>query len=683
VADQSVDGHAGTDLDYRGPDSVCGEVLIESRSLWRVLARTRHAVLRPRLLAVLAAVGVAALPAPASAASTARFHPCLGRPDVQCGRVVVPFDQSGVVRGALSLHVERMHTQGSAKGAMIALAGGPGQAATPFLGDFRVTLDPALKGRDLVVFDQRGTGLSNELFCSSLGNHKLPDLGVGRCAARLGSIRGFFSTSKSVSDIEAVRRAIGVDKIDLYGVSYGTKVALDYAIRFPQHVDRLILDSVVMPNALDPYELSSFAAVPRILGQVCAKDACRGITTDPAGDLGKLVSGLSTHQPRGFVVNGRGQRRRASVRRTAMLNVLFEGDFDPVMRADFPAAVKAALQGDPAPMLRMQAAVKGSENLTGSDSEALFAATSCEDTALPWDQAATAAQRVAQARRNFDGIPPASYAPFDPATVFKFSLAPFCATWPEAGPNPPVEENPLPNVPTLLLSGDDDLRTPQEDAAKLASQLPNGTLVRVPATGHSVLGSDLSSCSIRAVRNFFRGLPPKVCKDLGELLPPSPVPPRSLSRLPRLRGLPARTGRTLLATRLTLSDLFEHALDALLFSSDGLTIPPVGGLRAGYFEAGTSALRLHGYSWVPGVTLSGKVPLRGTATIKIGGGAAARGTIRITERGLVRGKLGGHKVSGRFSGASRVAAATAAGGPSWQDSLRRFSPFGTDLTPTG
>src|SRR3954451_24355722 len=158
----------------------------------RALARARKA-LRPAMLAVLGVFAVAALP---SAASAATFRPCAGRPDVQCGRVVVPFDQTGVVRGSLSLHVERMHTPGSAKGALIALAGGPGQAATPFLGDFRVTLDPALKGRDLVVFDQRGTGLSNELFCSSLGDHKLADLGVGRCAARLGSIRGFFFTSE-------------------------------------------------------------------------------------------------------------------------------------------------------------------------------------------------------------------------------------------------------------------------------------------------------------------------------------------------------------------------------------------------------------------------------------------------------------------------------------------------------
>jgi pimeloyl-ACP methyl ester carboxylesterase len=633
---------------------------------------------------VLLLLALAAVILPATASAAPRFHPCSGRPAVQCGRVVVPFDQTGVVRGSLALHVERLHTQGSAKGAMIALAGGPGQAATPFLGDFRVTLDSALHGRDLVVFDQRGTGLSNELFCRGLGNHKLPDLGVGNCAARLGAIRSFFSTSESVSDIEAIRQAIGVDKIDLYGVSYGTKVALDYAIRYPQHVDRLILDSVVMPGGLDPWELSSFAAVPRILSQLCAKNACRGITSDPAGDLAKLVAAVSTHQPRGLVVNGRGQRRSAVIRRTPLLNVLFEGDFDPVMRADFPAAVKAALNGDAAPMLRMLAAIKGSESLSGPDSEALFAATSCEDAALPWDPSASAAQRLIQGRGSFDAIPSSRYAPFDPATVFKFSLAPFCASWPEAGPNPPVEENPLPNVPTLILSGDDDLRTPQEDAAKLSSQLPNATLVRVPATGHSVLGSDLSSCSTRALRNFFRGQPPNAaaCKDTGELLPPSPVPPRSLSQLPRLGGLPARTGRTLLATRLTLADMFEHAVDVLLFSSDGFSIPPVGGLRAGYFQASTSALRLHGYSWVPGVTLTGKVPLRGPATIKIGGSAAARGTLRISERGRVTGRLGGHKVSGRFTGAARLAAAMS-NAPSWQESLRRFEPFGQDLLPTG
>jgi len=286
-----------------------------------------------------------------------------------------------------------------------------------------------------------------------------------------------------------------------------------------------------------------------------------------------------------------------------------------------------------------------------------------------------------QARGAFDQISSASYSPFDPATVFKFSLAPFCASWPEAGPNPPVEENPLPSVPTLLLSGNDDLRTPAEDATRLASELPKATLVHVPDTGHSVLGSDIFGCATRALRSFFRGQPQRACRERGELLPPSPVPPTSLRQLPRLSGLPARTGRTLLAARLTLGDVYEHAVDALLFSSDGFNIAPIGGLRAGFFKVTSNALRLHGYSWVPGVTLTGKLPLRGPATLRVGGSAAARGVIRITARGSVRGTLGGHKISGRFTSAAKVAAASALA-PAWQESLRRFEPFAGELLPT-
>jgi hypothetical protein len=83
------------------------------------------------------------------------------------------------------------------------------------------------------------------------------------------------------------------------------------------------------------------------------------------------------------------------------------------------------------------------------------------------------------------------------------------------------------------------------------------------------------------------------------------------------------------------------------------------------------------------VTLSGKVPLRGSIKIKIGGRDAARGTLRISARGTVKGKLGGHKVSGRFASAARLASIASEAGPSWQESLRRFVPFSTELLPAG
>jgi pimeloyl-ACP methyl ester carboxylesterase len=639
---------------------------------------------RPRIrstsrVLLAAALLVAALVVLPGSASAARFRPCRGASFICCGHVVVPVDPSGAVKGALSLHVEEIHTSGPNKGAMIALAGGPGQAATPLLSDFALTLEPVLRGRSLVVLDQRGTGLSDQLLCPGLGSHKLPDQGVGNCATRLGALRPFFSTSDSVSDLEAVRRAIGVDKIDLYGVSYGTKVALDYATRFPQHIDRLVLDSVVMPGALDPYELSSFSAMPRIVSQICANNACRGISANPVGDLAQLVQKLATGSLRGEVVNGRGKKRRASVRRSSILSVLFSGDFDDTLRADFPAAVKAALNGDAAPMLRLIASQTGSEVFDPStgDSQALFAATSCEDGALPWAQATPPAQRLAESQQAFGQISQSTYAPFDPDTVFQFSLAPFCMNWPEAGNAPPVESAPSPAVPTLILSGDEDLRTPQEDAVQLAAQLPKSTLVKVPNVGHSVLGDDFTSCSIRALQHFFRGEAPGVCRASDPLVSPSPVPPRSLSQLVALRGHSGRLGRTLTGVRFTLADFYERTLQGLFNSPDGSTIDPIGGLRGGYFTTAAKSQTLHDYSWVPGLTLSGKVPTKGLAHLIIGGSAAARGKVTITSGGVLRGRLDGHKITVHLAVSDAGAARAVAAGLHQQ----RFQPFAASVPP--
>ena len=637
--------------------------------------------LRGALAGALLTLGLLALGA--APASAARFNPCSGLTIVLCGHVVVPIDPSGAVKGATSLHVEKVKTSGPERGAIIALAGGPGQAATPLIGDFRLMLDPALHGRDLVVFDQRGTGFSDQLLCSGLGSHNLADEGVGACAQRLGALGPFYSTSDSVSDLDAVRRALGLDKISIFGVSYGTKVALDYATRYPQHIDHLILDSVVKPGALDPYELSSFAALPRIVNQICASDACAGISTDPNADLGALVRKLTSQSLAGEVVNGKGQRRRARLRRSGILSVLFEGDFDPTLRADFPAAIRSALSGDAAPMLRLVASVTGAETFDPStgDSEALFAATSCEDAALPWAESAPVAQRLAQGRASFDQIPPASYAPFDPATVFKFSLAPFCATWPTAGNSPPVETAPPPAVPTMILSGDDDLRTPQEDAGRVAATLPKATLVKVPNVGHSVLGDDLSSCSTRALQHFFRGQPIGACLPHRPLVSPSPIPPRSLSQVPLPLGKHGRSGRTFGAVQDTVADVGERLIDALFNSPDGLTISPVGGLRAGYMTAGPRDVVLHGYSWVPGVTVSGKVPDHGSARLVVAGRAAARGVLVVSQRGRVRGVLGGHEVSGSF--ASAAAKAGTARATAARLKGQRFEPFLNTVLPTG
>ena len=206
-----------------------------------------------------------------------------------------PARPHGRHRRVVSLYVERQRAlRPPASGVTLLLAGGPGQPATgayndrsddPY-GEFR-KLTPR---NDVVAFDGRGTGRSGLLRCPELERANLIDAGTAAaaCAQRLGPKRGFYRTSDSVDDIEAVRAALGVDKLTLIGVSYGTFVAQAYAARYPTHVERVLLDSVLDVSGWDPFYLDIFGAVPRVLEAVC-RQTCphvhdgRGGRPRPAG----------------------------------------------------------------------------------------------------------------------------------------------------------------------------------------------------------------------------------------------------------------------------------------------------------------------------------------------------------------------------------------------------------------
>src|SRR3712207_7834949 len=96
-----------------------------------------------------------------------------------------------------------------------------------------------------------------------------------------------------------------------------------------------------------------------------------------------------------------------------------------------------------------------------------------------------------------------AFAPFGSGAALQTDLIQLCRRWAEASPGPPSLNPPLPDVPTLILAGELDLRTPLESAQKVAAQLPQSTLVTVPATGHSTLGSDASSCTVQAISRFL------------------------------------------------------------------------------------------------------------------------------------------------------------------------------------
>src|SRR3954451_16716999 len=420
-------------------------------------------------LALLLAVALAG-PARADIA----FSPC-SVPGYECGHFAVPLDRSGGVPGSIDLAVVRARSSSNpTHTAVVALAGGPGQAGTPLAEDFANALGPALPDRDLLVFDQRGTGLSDPLSCPSLLGSGGPSA-ILACARHLGAARAFYRTADSVQDLEDLRAAAGYDELVLYGVSYGTKVALAYAAAHPDHVERLVIDSVVGPDPPDPFRRDSFRAIPRMLHDLCG-NSCRAFTPSPTRDLSTLAHRLARRSLRGSVIDGRGHRRSERLTQAGLFEVLLAGDLNPALRSELPGAVRSALHHDPTPVLRLLARAAGlgiGDQAPAEDiNQAIFFTTTCEDAALPWprDEGSLIA-RVRDAEQAARAIPSSSIAPFDRETALESGLSSLCIGWPAASPAPgPV--GPLPAVPTLVLEGGGDLRTPVESARQVAARIP-------------------------------------------------------------------------------------------------------------------------------------------------------------------------------------------------------------------
>src|SRR5436305_1546760 len=563
--------------------------------------------------AAISATAIAIGAAPASADPVA-CPPTLEQAPTSCRIVTVPLDRSGGVPGDVHLFVEDRSSPQPSRGAIFVLAGGPGQAATPLIGPLEQLLGPALSDHELVVFDQRGTGASDPLDCPSIDNataQTQEQNAVEGCAEALGPRRAFYTSRDSADDIDAVRAALGLDKISLYGVSYGTFTAVTYARRYPDRVQSLILDSVVNPNGRDPLDRSSYAAYPRVLRDICT-GGCHGITHDPVADLARLASRLRRRPLGASAFTPHGHRITGTISEDDLVNVLAGGDLDPTARAEIPSSLASALQGDGASLARLLVREQGAAGnraaqsaVTARDSQALFFATACEEIPFPWSRTAPLSARPGALSAALAAVPPSAFAPFDPGTEARTGTSRPCLGWPDGSPDSPLVSGPVPNVPVLLLSGVDDTRTPLSDAQAAASPSPQAQLLPVPQTGHSVLGTDPTSCSENAIESLLTGSAVQQCQSDPSLFPPSAVAPRSLAALRPVRGVRGKRGRTVAAVAGSLSDSVRQAVGYLLSGSS----VAAGGLRGGTLRGSLSGsvltLKLNKLVYVPGVRVSG------------------------------------------------------------------------------
>ncbi len=441
------------------------------------------------MLALLAAgaCGSAAGRAPGLTGS----HPCAGATGFTCSTLTVPLDHSGRHPGTLALAVAAADNAKAPRGVLLLLTGGPGQPGVPALARVSNIVGAEQQAYRIVVFDQRGTG-AGALNCPALqaamGSSDLspPPAGAVRaCAAQLGGRRQFFGTDDVVADLESLRRALGVDQLVVDGISYGTFVGERYALAHPEHVSKLVLDSVVPHEGETDLGLDEFRGARRVLHDVCGGDAC---TADLAAAVRKTGKG------------------------PAIFDALtLESIVDPSFRStfDLPRLLHLAAGGKPLELLQFLGVARRWEQTPAPAlDQGLHASALCADWRYPWgDSAVPVPGREAKLRAAVARHSVSDFYPFDRATALGNGFIRQCLPWSPTPPTALPRRGAKLQVPALLVNGDHDLSTPLEWARKELALAPKGKLVVVHGAGHSVQSRAVSDAGRRAVAAFLLGGP--------------------------------------------------------------------------------------------------------------------------------------------------------------------------------
>jgi pimeloyl-ACP methyl ester carboxylesterase len=360
-------------------------------------------------------------------------------------------------------------------------AGGPGQSAMDLAGPVGRMLQRLLNRRDVVLVDQRGTGRSAPLQCDEapvttpLSEGSDParmEARLRSCLARLQQLPrgqlGHYATWVAVQDAEAVRVALGARRVNLVGVSYGTRVALDYMRQFPQAVRRVVLDGVAPPDMALPASFSTDnqAALEAVFLACEAEAACRSRHPRLRGDWQALLAGLPRQVSVAHPFTGRTESLQAT--RDWVLGLVRGPLYVPLLASALPQALSDAAQGRFEPLVGLAHATAGGRS--GRIAEGMHHAVVCTEDlprlALAADLpgADFADSAVQQYRRLCVGL---ALGPV-PAAFYTLGSAP---------------------VATLLLSGGADPATPPRHGERVARALgAQARQVVVPQAGHGLLG---------------------------------------------------------------------------------------------------------------------------------------------------------------------------------------------------
>ena len=428
----------------------------------------------------------------------------------ECGYLVVPENRARPDSLLIRLHtaIFRNRTGFPTLDPVVHLAGGPGSSSLQVAGYmFAQGLDAALDQRDLILFDQRGTGYSQpRLDCPERTSVTGTLLALGlsttesqqvildafrRCRDRLvgqGIDLSAYHSAASAADLNDLRMALGYEKLNLYGVSYGTRLALTMMRDFPTAARSAVLDSVYplqvnLYTALAPNANRAF----NVFFDHCLADpACNASYPDLRNVFYHLVDQLNA-DPVSVNLYASGAEQTVRVDGGLLIDVLFVGLYNPAVTRSMPEMIYDVLEGDydilrerlalyfdTSPALGMQMSVQCSEEFPFNAPEEAYTAAEAQSV-------------------------PLQIAAFYPASVQPLFAA--CRAWPIAGPDPRENLPVSSDVPILILAGDHDPITPPEWGRMVAEDLIHAFYHEFPGHGHWVTRS--SRCALSMALAFW------------------------------------------------------------------------------------------------------------------------------------------------------------------------------------
>jgi pimeloyl-ACP methyl ester carboxylesterase len=445
---------------------------------------------------------MAAAAGPATTQPSVALHECLlehplrlSSVAARCGVLSVAENPVGPAGARIDLHiavVPALNRRATAAPLFI-LAGGPGQAASDLYTSFTPAFIRINRNHDIVMLDQRGTGHSAPLRCNYPDDWQAEasDLTQLRqatlaCLATLGDRVRFYTTSVAVGDLEAVRRALGYARIDLYGSSYGTRVAQLYMRRFPDATQAVILDGVTYPEqALGPdTPIDGERALDLILSRCTQAPECAAAYPALRQDLDLLRRRFGPdRQSVALSDPSSGAPLTIEFNRNLLNGALRFLSYNATEASLLPTLIHQGAAGSLGPLAAqtlMMARQIGDQLASGmqnsvvcSEDEPLFAGMKIDR------------ERIARTYQGADQLD---------------ALAQICSVWPRGPVDAALHDRLHSDVPTLLLSGDADPVTPPEDAARAARELRHHRSLVLAGEGH---GQAATGCMPRLMAQFL------------------------------------------------------------------------------------------------------------------------------------------------------------------------------------